>query len=77
MSAIKSCDPSKFPGCDGFNLNFIKKFWNEICEEIIQFTTNFFSIGVCDESINIAWVTLIPKISNPIKIKIYYWIDCE
>lgn len=35
LAAIKCCDSSKSCGCDGFNLNFIKKLWNEIGEEFI------------------------------------------
>ena len=35
-NAVYSCDPSKAPRYDGFNLNFIKKFWTDFEEEILQ-----------------------------------------
>lgn len=40
-----SCDPSKAPGSDGYNLNFVRRMWNEIRKEIIDMVVKFFSLG--------------------------------
>lgn len=44
MKALKSCDSLKAPGYGGFNLKFIKKFWNVIGDEIMTFVQNLFLI---------------------------------
>ena len=67
--AIHSCDSSKSPGYDGFNFNFIKKFWSEFEEEICSFIYNFFETGHFPPEINLTWVALIPKIDEAEEIK--------
>ena len=69
--AVKSCDPSKAPGYDGFNLNFIKKFWDDFGEEICSFIFGFFESGHFPPEINLTWVALIPKIDEAVEIKDY------
>ena len=69
VAVVYSCDPSKIPGYDGFNLNFIKKFWADFQEEICSFIYAFFEIGHFPPEINLKWVTLIPKIDEAVEIK--------
>jgi len=59
--AIASCDPSKAPGYDAFNLKCIKKMWPMIEEEFCAYILRFFETGKLHASFNTTWVTLIPK----------------
>ena len=67
--AVWSCDPSKAAGYDGFNINFIKKMWDNIGDEISSFVLNFFDTGYLPEEINMTWVVLIPKIDSAEEFK--------
>lgn len=64
MVAIKSCDPRKSPGYDGYNLKFILRMWNIVGNNILNFVTSFFQGGSTPTSINTTWVVLIPKVEN-------------
>jgi len=59
--AISSCDPSKAPGYDGFNLKCIKKMWPIIGEDFYSYIQRFFVKGKLHKGFNTTWVTLIPK----------------
>lgn len=54
LDAIRSCDLHKSPSKDGFNMKFIKKFWEQNGDEVIEFVKAFFSTGKCDKPINIS-----------------------
>lgn len=34
-SAVWSCESSRAPGYDGFNMGFIKKMWNSIGDDFL------------------------------------------
>lgn len=42
MMAIKSCDPSKAPEYDGFNLKFLLKMWDVMGNNVVKFVKEFF-----------------------------------
>ena len=73
--AVWSCDPSKAESYDGFNINFIKKMWGDIGNEISSFVLNFFNTGFFPKEINMTWVVLIPKIESTEEIKDYWLIS--
>ena len=73
--AVTLCDPSKAPGYDGFNLNFIKKFWSEFEEEICRFIVGFFESRHFPPEINLTWVALIAKIDEAEEIKDFHPIS--
>jgi len=68
--AISSCDPSKAPGYDGFNLKCIKKMWIIIGEEFYDYIQGFFEKGVLHRSFNTTWVVLIPKKTGKVRSQI-------
>lgn len=39
---VWNCDGSKVSGYDGYNMNFIKKMWSIIGEEVVQIIRDFF-----------------------------------
>lgn len=73
--AMRSCDYSKAPDYGGFNMGFIKKFWNTIGDDIVSYIQKFFMEERCDKAINTTWVNLVPKNQNPFKIEDYWPIS--
>jgi len=69
--AIMSCDPSKAPGFDGFNIKCLKHVWPIIGEEFSKYIIQFFESGHMNPCINITWVTLIPKKKIAEEVKDY------
>ena len=67
--AVYSCDPAKAPGPDGYNLNFIRRMWDVIGSDFVNSVLNFFISGSFDKSINLTWVTLIPKTDGAEEMK--------
>jgi len=67
--AFLSCDPTKAPGYDGFNLRCLKHVWPVIGEEFSRCILNFFATGKLPNSVNITWVTLIPKKKDAVDLK--------
>ena len=64
-----SCDPSKAPGFDGFNLNFIPKMWDIVGSDFKKTIMNFFVNRAMDQAMNMTWVTLIPKFEGVKEVK--------
>ncbi|XP_020220498.1 uncharacterized protein LOC109803368 [Cajanus cajan] len=62
---VWSCDGNKCPGPDGFNLRFIKEFWDTLKEDFVGFFDEFFVNGKLVKGVNNSFITLIPKNDNP------------
>jgi len=69
--ALNSCALSKALGYDGFNIKCIKHVWPMIGEDFSRFIIQFFETGHLPPSINITWVTLIPKEKVAEEVKDY------
>ncbi|XP_071689267.1 uncharacterized protein [Rutidosis leptorrhynchoides] len=69
--AVKGCGGSKAPGPDGFNLNFYKKFWNDIKHDLIAAVQWFWDTGEISRGCNASFITLVPKRSNPTSLNNY------
>lgn len=67
--AVWSYESTKAPGCDGFNLGFIKKMWNFVGEEFVNMITDFFENGELPKAVNTTWVALIPKLEGAVELK--------
>lgn len=52
LTTIRSCDPTKAPEYDGFNLKFLLQMWNIIGEEILAYVKAFFVTRQFQSSIN-------------------------
>ena len=63
---IKDIHSDRAPGPDGFNGLFLKKCWDIIKQDIYTMIWDFFEGNIDIQSINTAFITLIPKITNPI-----------
>ncbi|GJV52409.1 RNA-directed DNA polymerase, eukaryota, reverse transcriptase zinc-binding domain protein [Tanacetum coccineum] len=66
--AIWDCGSDKSPGPDGFTFAFYKDFWNIMQSDIVNFVHHFFSSGRVPRGCNTSFVTLIPKIPNPMVV---------
>jgi hypothetical protein len=62
---IKYMPVDKAPGPDGFNGLFRKSCWSTIKEDIYELCFSFSEGNLDLESINMGYITLIPKISTP------------
>ena len=65
------CDGSKSPGPDGFNMNFIKKSWGVLKDDIVAATTIFHENGHIPNGCNASFVALIPKVKDPVMLEQY------
>ena len=70
-NAVWACGIDKAPGFDGYNSKFIKEMWDVLKDEIYDFVLDFFVTGCSLRHLNVTWVTLIPKVVNPIFIDDY------
>ncbi|XP_057739706.1 uncharacterized protein LOC130956720 [Arachis stenosperma] len=60
---------SKAPGSDGYNMNFIKKCWDEIGVEFTKAVMSFFETARLPADSNVTWVALAPKFVGAKEIK--------
>lgn len=66
--AVNSINPNKSPGPDGFNAAYLKEFWNLFSEDIGNMAAAFHLSGFLPPGINSSFLTLIPKLDNPILV---------
>ncbi|XP_058775701.1 uncharacterized protein LOC131649975 [Vicia villosa] len=64
-NAIWSCDGRKSPGPDDFSLDFFKRFWFLIKEDLMKLCNDFYSKVTLVKAITSSFLTLIPKNKNP------------
>ena len=67
--AVWYCDPSKALGVDGYNLNFIRKLWDDIGCEFCVAMEEFFISRTLPRGSNVMWGTLIHKIKGTSDIR--------
>ena len=60
--AIWICESSKAPSSNSFNLNFYKKAWHFLKEDLMRFVGEFYSTGRLKKGINSSFIALIPKV---------------
>jgi len=64
-AAVWSCDSSKSPGPDGFNLGLIKFCWEIIKKDVMAAVKDFSVSGHWPRGTNASFLCLIPKVENP------------
>jgi hypothetical protein len=68
---IRGLPRDKSPGPDGLNSDFMKKYWTVISEDFYDLCQVFYRKEVRLQSINGSYITLIPKIDNPVTVSDY------
>lgn len=71
QSAVWACEGSKAPRLDDFTFTFIIAHWNTIKEEIINFVKEFEETGTLPRGCDTTFVTLIPKVKDPLTLSDY------
>ncbi|XP_016177840.1 uncharacterized protein LOC107620142 [Arachis ipaensis] len=66
---VWDCESSKAPGCDGYNMNFIKKCWTNIGSNFTVAVLGFFQSSRLPPDANVTWVALAPKFTGAKEIK--------
>nr|XP_025675981.1 uncharacterized protein LOC112776161 [Arachis hypogaea] len=67
--AVWDCESSMATGSDGYNMNFIKKCWDDIGAEFTSAVLEFFRSSRLPSDSNITWVALAPKFTGAKEIK--------
>ncbi|XP_016199040.1 uncharacterized protein LOC107640007 [Arachis ipaensis] len=67
--AVRDCKSSRAPRSDGYNMNFIKKCWDEIGVEFMTAVLGFFQTARLPKDSNLTWVALAPKFFGTKEIK--------
>ncbi|KAL4271167.1 hypothetical protein GQ457_13G010790 [Hibiscus cannabinus] len=62
---INNFDGNRAPGPDGFNLNFFKRYWSQLKNDILKFFSDFYHHRNWVANINHSFLVLIPKKPNP------------
>ncbi|OMP05560.1 hypothetical protein COLO4_08755 [Corchorus olitorius] len=65
FDAIMSCDGSRAPGSDGYNMLFFQKHWASLKKDIMSVFNEFNRTGHFEKKYNVSFLTLIPKVSYP------------
>jgi hypothetical protein len=63
------------PQDHGSNTEFMKKCWLVIYQEFYNMYSGFFDNGICLQSINDSYITLVPKVQNPTTINDFWPIS--
>ncbi|XP_015954321.1 uncharacterized protein LOC107478701 [Arachis duranensis] len=66
---VWDCESSMATGSDGYNMNFIKKCWDDIGAEFTSAVLEFFRSSRLPSDSNITWVALAPKFTGAKEIK--------
>ncbi|GKC60364.1 putative RNA-directed DNA polymerase, eukaryota, reverse transcriptase zinc-binding domain protein [Tanacetum coccineum] len=66
--AIRDCGSEKSPGLDGFSFAFYKKYWDILKIDIMAYVREFFKNGNIHSGCNSSFITLIPKVDNPLVV---------
>ena len=61
-----ACNGDKAQGPDGFSFAFIKQFWEVLKYDIVSAVHQFYSTAFIDGGSNSSFITLIPKVNDPI-----------
>ncbi|GJV46735.1 putative RNA-directed DNA polymerase, eukaryota, reverse transcriptase zinc-binding domain protein, partial [Tanacetum coccineum] len=66
--AVWDCGSDKAPGPDGYTFAFIKRFWDNLKTDILDFVNAFLATRKMPLGSDSSFITLIPKVSNPINV---------
>ncbi|GKB50694.1 RNA-directed DNA polymerase, eukaryota [Tanacetum coccineum] len=70
-NTVCGCRSDKAPGPDGFNFKYIKRFWDVIKVDVLRAVRWFWEKGEFYRGCNASFVTLIPKVVDPIGLGDY------
>lgn len=59
--AVDSCEGSKSPSPDGFNMGFIRDFWELFKDDLMRMFEEFHQHDIIVKWLNLSFIVLIPK----------------
>nr|GEW02515.1 protein trichome birefringence-like 19 [Tanacetum cinerariifolium] len=69
--AVWDCSSSKTSWPDGYNFNFIRRFWDIIGDDIANCVRLFEHNGALSRGCNASFITLVPKVTDPVGLNDY------
>jgi hypothetical protein len=69
LQFVKDLQGDKSPRSDGFTMAFFQKYWHVLEKDILGFFDEFYTKGMFACSLNITFVTLIPKKQKALNIR--------
>lgn len=74
-NAIWNCGNKKAPGSNDFTFKFIKHYWSIMQDDIMRFVKHFESVRNISRRSNSSFITLIPKVKDPLSLSDYWPIS--
>jgi len=68
-NVVSTMDGDKAPGPDGFSMAFFKECWDVLRGDIMEVFQEFFIGGSFEKSLNVSFISLIPKIPGANDLK--------
>ncbi|KAL4573164.1 hypothetical protein LXL04_019961 [Taraxacum kok-saghyz] len=68
---VWDCGSDKASGPDGFAFKFLKQYWELLGQDVVNFFQEFHSRAYIPLGCNSSFITLIPKVDNPLFLKDY------
>lgn len=69
--AVRNCGGDKAPGQDGYTFKILKNKWELIKYDLYRFARHFESYGCFARGCNSSFITLIPKVNDPLDLGDY------
>lgn len=66
---VWSCGSDRAPGPDGINFKLLKARWDTVKDDFYHFVKHFEKFGKLEAGCNASFITLVPKVKNPIGLK--------
>lgn len=70
-TALTECDSDKAPCPDGCNFAFLKTGWDFLKKDLMEMFKELHVRGRLSKAINATFLTLIPKVHNPVELRDY------
>lgn len=74
-AAIWDCGSEKAPGPDGFTFKFLKKYWDIIKGDVMNFVNHFERCGSFARGCNSSFIALAPKTKDPLSLNEFHPIN--
>ncbi|GJY64199.1 putative RNA-directed DNA polymerase, eukaryota, reverse transcriptase zinc-binding domain protein [Tanacetum coccineum] len=68
-NVVWECGSDKAPGPNGFTFSFVKRYWDILRLDILEFVSTFLSTKTMPIGSDSSFITLVPKVSNSVNIK--------